>query len=305
MTEKVIIMEQLPGLRKNQNFISLLFYGPALVFAIVFFIYPVVSSFYYSLTNWNGLAQTIHFTGLANFQELIRDDKFYGGIRNTLLYAFFVTVIQNIAAIALAIVLNTSLKTKNILRTVFFAPAILSALVVGYAWSFIYNPLFGVLNSLLTNIGLGGWVQDWLGDPRLALGSLIVVTVWQFTGYAMVIYLAGLQGIPEELYEAAAIDGTTPWKKFRHITFPLIAPAFTINVLLSVIGTMKIFDLIYVTTNGGPGYATETMTTLLYHQAFQTNRMGYGTAMAVVLFLIILVLSLFQLKTLRKREVVM
>lgn len=298
-------MEQLSGLRKNQNFISLLFYAPALVFTVVFFIYPVVSSFYYSLTNWNGLDQTIHFTGPANFLELIKDGKFYWGIRNTLLYAFFVTVIQNSAAIALAVVLNTSLKTRNILRTIFFAPAVLSALVVGYTWSFIYNPLFGVLNSMLTKIGLGGWAQDWLGDPRLALGSLIVVTVWQFTGYAMVIYLAGLQGIPEELYEAGAIDGTTSWQKFQHITFPLIAPALTINVLLSMIGAMKTFDLIYVTTKGGPGYATETMTTLLYNQAFQTNRMGYGAAMAVVLFLIILVLSLIQLKTLRKREVVM
>lgn len=298
-------MKAIYKLRRNDNFISFLFYFPALLFVSFFFIYPSISSFYYSMTNWDGLRQTSDFIGLENFGKLFLDRKFYSSLKNTFTYAFFVVVLQNIAALALAIALDSPLRSKNALRTIFFAPAVLSALVVGYTWSFIYNPLFGVLNSILSKIGFETLAFDWLGDPKLALGCVITITIWQFTGYAMVIYLAGLQGIPAELYEASSIDGTNWWQKFVHVTFPLIAPSLTINVLLSMIGSMKTFDLIYVTTKGGPGYATETIATVLYFEAFQTNRMGYGTSIAVVLFLIIFALSLIQLSILRKREVSM
>lgn len=298
-------MKLIKKLKSNENMISFLFYCPALAFAILFFIYPVLSSFYYSLTDWDGVQNTSQFIGFDNFRKLTGDGKFFTAMRNTFIYSVCVVSIQNVAALILAVALDSSVRTRNALRTAFFTPAVMSALVVGYTWTFIYNPLFGVLNTLLTNIGLEFLALDWLGDPKLALGSVITITIWQFTGYSMVIFLTGLQGIPTELFEASSIDGTNGWQKFYHITFPLIAPAVTINVLLSMIGTMKAFDLIYVTTQGGPGYATETIATVLYSEAFQTNRMGYGTAIAVVLFLIILVLSLIQLTILRRREVTM
>lgn len=281
---------------------SLPFYAPALALALFFVLVPMMSSFYYSLTDWNGLDPAMRFIGMENFRHMASDDMFLNGLRNTLIFALAVTVVQNTAALALAMAVDAPFHGKEAIRVAFFMPAVLSALVVGYSWAFILNPLFGALNALIQAMGLDFLVSDWLGDPGLALPSIVGITVWQFTGYSMVIYLAGMQGVPRELYEASNIDGAGIFRKFFQITFPLIAPSFTINVLLSMIGTMKVFDLIFVTTNGGPGYATETVATVLYNQAFQTNKMGYGTAIAVVLFVLIFGFSVVQMGVLRRRE---
>lgn len=278
------------------------FYAPALLLTMFFVMVPVASSFFYALTDWNGFDPVLNFVGLANFQRLFTDDMVVNGFLNTMVFALAVTVLQNVCGLGLAIALDIPFKGRAVLRAAFFLPAILSALVVGYSWSYILNPLFGVLNNALIALKLDFLVSDWLGSGTLALPSLIFIVIWQFMGYSMVIYLAGMQGVPKELYEASDIDGAGPVRKFITITFPLIAPAFTINVLLSMIGTMKMFDLIFVTTGGGPGYATETLATVLYNQAFQTSRMGFGTAIAIVQFAVILVLSAVQLRVLRRRE---
>ena len=198
--------------------------------------------------------------------------------------------------------MDKKFKGRNFFRAVFYLPSVLSALVVGYAWSFIFNPTMGALNILFDKIGLDFLMQDWLGDARLALYSIIFVIVWQFAGYSMVIYIAGLQNIPLDLYEAADIDGVSPWQRFKYITFPLLAPAVTINILLTMISTLKTFDHIFVMTKGGPGYATEVISTLLYRESFTNNNMGYGSAISVILFLLITSISLIMLKYLRGRE---
>ncbi len=283
--------------------VSLLFFAPALLVVGVFFIYPVLSSFYYSLTDWNGLSQVFHFVGVRNFFQFGDTPLFSSGLRNTLVFATAVTIIQNACAVFLATTLDGPSRFKTFSRAAFFAPAVFSALIVGYSWSFILNPLFGVLNTFLYAVGLGVLALDWFGDPTLALGSLVFINCWQFIGYSAAIYLADLQGIPHDLYEAASIDGASRKKVFFGITLPMLAPSITINVLLAMIGSMKLFDLVYATTKGGPGYATETMATIIYKEAFQNNQFGMGTAEAVVLFLVILILSMAQLKFLRSREV--
>ena len=283
--------------------VQLLFLLPALAIFTAFVIYPLVGSLYYSLTDWDGLSPDLHFVGLANFQQLLSDPTVLIDVRNTLVFAAGVMVLQNGIALLLALILDGFLRRLSFLRVLFLIPAMFSALAIGYTWSYIYSPVFGFLNTFLVKIGLSAWQQDWLGNPHLTLASLIFTNSWEFMGFSMVIFLAGLQAVPAELYEAANIDGTSGWQRFRHITFPLIAPAITINVVLTMIGSLKTFDLIFVMTNGGPGNASESLALRIYNEAFNLNHFGYATAVGIVMTLFILVLSVVNLRFLRKREV--
>ncbi|OUS75821.1 hypothetical protein B1748_15445 [Paenibacillus sp. MY03] len=288
---------------RKEHFILAGFLAPAIIVYTTFLLGPVLGSFFYSLTNWNGLYQTMDFVGLRNFVNLMEDGVFAKAIRNTMIFTVFVVLIQNAIGVPLALAMDSRIRSKQVLKTLFFVPAILSPLVVGYTWTYIYEPQNGVLNTILRSVGLTGWEQSWLGDPQFALYSIVVMAVWQFSGYSMVIYLANLQTIPGDLYEAADIDGAGKWQQFKSITFPLLAPSITINIVLSSIGTLKAFDIIYVTTKGGPYYATETMTTLLFSTAFTKSSFGYGTAMGVVMFFFVFIISLAQILLLRRREV--
>ncbi|GHO96395.1 sugar ABC transporter permease [Reticulibacter mediterranei] len=289
--------------RLRQFRVQSLFLLPALVIFTAFVIYPLLGSLYYSLTDWDGLAPDLHFVGLANFQQLLSDPTVLTDLKNTLVFAAGVMVLQNGLALLFAIMLDGLLRRLTFLRVLFLIPAMLSALAIGYIWSYIYTPEFGFLNTFLGRIGLATWQQDWLGNAHLTLTSLILTNTWEWTGFSMVIFLAGLQAVPGELYEAANIDGTSGWQRFRHITFPLIAPSVTVNVVLTLIGSMKVFDLIFVMTNGGPGDASESLALRLYKEAFTLNHFGYGTAVGIVMSVLILALSVLNLRLLRKREV--
>jgi ABC-type sugar transport system permease subunit len=289
--------------RLRQLRVTSLFLLPALVIFTAFVIYPILGSLYYSLTDWDGLAPSPHFVGLANFQQLLSDPSVFINVRNTLVFAAGVMVVQNGIALLLAVILDGFLRRLTFLRALFLMPAMFSALAIGYTWSYIYSPVLGFLDTLFSKIGLSAWQQDWLGNPHLTLASLTFTNSWEFMGLSMVIFLAGLQAVPTELYEAANIDGTSGWQRFRHITFPLIAPAVTINVVLTMIGSMKTFDLIFVMTNGGPGNASETLALRIYNEAFNLNHFGYATAVGIVMSLFILGLSVLNLHLLRKREV--
>ncbi len=289
--------------RLRQLSVPGLFLLPALLIFTAFVIYPILGSLYYSLTDWDGLSPSLHFVGLANFQKLLSDPSVFIDVRNTLVFAAGVMVLQNGIALLLAVILDGFLRRLTFLRVLFLIPAMFSALAIGYTWSYIYSPVFGFLNTFLSKIGLAAWQQDWLGNPHLTLASLIFTNSWEFMGLSMVIFLAGLQAVPAELYEAANIDGTTGWQRFWYITFPLIAPSVTINVVLTMIGSMKTFDLIFVMTNGGPGNASETLALRIYNEAFNLNHFGYATAVGIVMSLFILGLSVLNLRLLRKREV--
>jgi raffinose/stachyose/melibiose transport system permease protein len=268
---------------------------PAIVGFALFFVWPVASSIFYSLTNWNGLNPQSHFIGLKNYIDLFHDSVMMSAVKHTLLYAILMTLLQNLLAVPLAVALDANLRTKNVLRLVFFMPAVLSPLVVGFLWSYMMSPNTGLLWSM-------GWQINFLGNPHIVMYSLIFVSVWQFTGWAAVIYLANLQGISQDYYEAAKIDGAGRWKQFLHVTFPLLAPAITINVINSMVGSLKIFDIVMSMTQGGPGTSSETITTILIKRAFTEYRYGYGSAIAVMFLAITAAISLILLKYLQHRE---
>ena len=274
---------------------------PALLGYLVFFIYPVISSFVMSVTDWSAASQQISFIGLENYKRLFQDEEILIGIKNSIFYALAMTVVQNGLAIPLAVVLDRNLASKNILRMIFFSPAVLSILVVGYLWSFIMAPTdYGLLNRILHFFGFGQ--VNWLGDEQSALMSIILTQVWQWTGWAMVIYVANLQSIPKDHYEAATIDGGSSAQIFWRITLPQLVPSVTFNSVMSMIGGLKVFDIVFAMTNGGPGHATETITTVLIKRAFAESEFGYACAFAVVFFVLIFIISTIQVKYLQKWE---
>lgn len=273
-----------------------------LIFGFLFVI-PTLTSFYYSLTDWNINRRVISFIGLENFRELFSDVKFRSTLGNTLTYSFSVTFVRNFLGLFLAILLNNAqLKGRNLFRTIIFLPYVIAPVVIGYLFTAIYNPAQGILNQSLRAFGMGFLAQDWLNDPNIALFSTIMTDVWRTTGFSMVIYLAGLQAIPHELYESAEIDGADGRWKLTNVTIPLLAPSITINVVLALIGTMKVFVMILVLTNGGPGYATEVINTYIM-STFSLGLYGSGTAANIILSFLIIVIALPVLLFLKKREV--
>jgi raffinose/stachyose/melibiose transport system permease protein len=255
-----------------------------------------------AFTNWNGMTQSAPFTGLDNFKTFFSDQEALAGLQHTVELALVIPLAQNGIGLLLALALNSGLKTRLLLRLLFFVPVVLITVVVAFTWQYIFTP-DGPLDSGLSAIGLGGLQQDWLGDPNLVLWSVAFAATWQYVGYSMVIFLAGLQGVPAELYEAAALDGAGAWHRFWSVTFPGIAPATTVNIMLTLIGTLKIFDVPFAMTGGGPGYASNTLATFVFGRAFTDGEYGYGTAVGLVMTVMVVVISLTVLRWLRRSEV--
>lgn len=295
----------IPLQQKNKkiHWIYTAFIAPAFIFFTLFIIVPTLSSVYFSFTSWDGINPNINFIGLQNFREIFSSARFGNALRNTILLTVFVSIIENILALSLALLVDHVTKWKNLFRATFYVPVIISGIVSGFIWKIMYNYNFGPINAVLDSLGLESLKQDWLGNSRFTLISVGLVLIWKSAGYFMIIYLASLQGVPGEVIEAATIDGATASQRFRHITMPLISGAFTINFTLSLINGLKVFDQIAVMTDGGPGFTTETVVYLLYKVGFNEGRQGFGTAVGLVLLFIILILNAVQQKFLRSREV--
>jgi raffinose/stachyose/melibiose transport system permease protein len=272
---------------------------PALLLFAFVVLVPSARGVYYAFTDWDGLDPDLAFIGLDNFRAMADDPDALQAIWHTLLIAVAITVIQNGIGLLLALGVNTMIKSRNVLRALLFAPAVVTPIVTAYLWRNLLGP-DGAVNSVLGLFGAEG--KNWLGDPGLALWMIVLVVVWQFAGYSMVIFLAGLQSVPKEIYEAAAIDGSGPVRRFWSIIRPLLAPAFTINLMLSIIGGIKLFDQVYALTGGGPGHATDTISTLIYKDAFTLGEFGYSIALAVVLTVIVAVVSAGQFAVLNRNE---
>lgn len=238
---------------------------------------------------------------MENFQRLLQDPLGLDALLRTLGIAMALLLLQNAFGLALALALNSRIKSRKVLRTAFFAPAVLSSVVLGYMFQYIFSPT-GPLNGILEVMGLESLKRNWLGDPTYAVGVIVFVIVWQSVGSTMVIYLAGLQGVPAELLEAASIDGAGPFRRFISVTLPQLAPAVTINFMLTLIGGLRVFDQVFVLTRGGPANGTQTISTLLIQQAFEFGRYGYGAAMAVVLAVMVAALSAVQYYLLRRQR---
>lgn len=255
---------------------------------------------FFAFTDWSGLG-SFEFIGIDNFVEIFSDPTKIGAVGNTLFLAIASVIITNVAGLAIAIGLNRGLKTRYILRTLFFMPVVLSPLAVSYIWKFIFD-YNGPFNGFLSMIGLGDAIRPWLADPVWAIWIVLVVISWQNTGFTMVIYMAGLAAVPVEIEEAAAIDGANLWQRFWHVTLPSIRPAVAIATTLGIVNGLRIFDQIMALTGGGPAGATETLATEVYKQSFALGNFGYGAALALILTLIILVFAVVQQRVTSDRK---
>lgn len=274
---------------------------PAAALYIFAVLVPSVQGGAFAFTNWDGVSPDTKWVGFKQFQAIFTDPYGVTAITNTLLIAVACTVIQNLLGLLIALGVNARIKSRNILRVLFFAPVVITTIAVGFLWQNLLAPEGGV-NLALEAVGLGALRQNWLGDPNVAIWAIIIVEIWQFVGYSMVIFLAGLQGIPEEVLEATAIDGAGPIRRFWYVVRPMLAPSITINLMLSIIGGLKLFDQVFVMTQGGPGGATETISTLIYSNAFQLGRFAYGAALAVLLTILVAIVSAIQYGVLAKQE---
>jgi ABC-type sugar transport system permease subunit len=287
--------------KRRQARAAWLFLAPSLVILGVFVVYPMTQALYLSFTNYDVL-NPAKWIGLANYQELLGDKAFRNALVNTLYYAVVATPVSVALALGCALLLNRRFPLRGLGRTAVFLPVVVGLAIVAIAWGFLLDPDIGLFSYWLGKIGLtvnSGWVRD----PNLAMPAVIMVGVWKNVGFYMVIYLAGLQSIPRDLYEAAQVDGASPWQRFRNVTWPLLANQTMLVTILCAIATLQAFDQIFVMTHGGPFFRTETLVMLIYRQGFTQFRFGYAAAISWALVLLILVLSLFQFAYFRKRAV--
>ena len=278
-----------------------LMYIPALLLFSVFIYYPLVQGVKFSFTNWNGYSPDYSFVGLENYRYMFTDTRTYKVILNTLIYGLGSTLFQNALGLAYAMLLNTNLKGRGIVRTIVYFPVIVAPLIMGYVSYFIFQYDGGALNDIL--LALGKEPIDWLGNGPRAVWLITLVNTFQYMGVSMVIYLAGLQAIPKEYLEAAEIDGASGFYKFFHITLPLLMPAITVSVVLNIIEGLKLFDVIISLTNGGPGYASHSLSTMMSDLFFAGQNAGFAAALGNLMFVIISFFGITSLRFLRRREV--
>lgn len=278
-----------------------LFYIPALILFAVFTIYPLLLGVQLSFTDWDGYTSARDFTGISNYVRLLSDTYFQKVLVNTLIYGFGCTFFQQILGLALALVLNSKLKGKSVARAIIYLPVLISPVIMGTMYYLLLQYNNGALNDIV--VLLGGSRIAWLSDSRNAIGIIVFINTFQFVGISMILYLTGLQNIPVMYYEAAEIDGSSNWQRFRYITMPLLYPAVVTSVTLNLIGGLKLFDIIVVLTNGGPGYSTNSISTYIGITYFDAQSAGYASSMGVVLFLMIMVVTIVLNQFFKQREV--
>jgi raffinose/stachyose/melibiose transport system permease protein len=275
--------------------------APAAVLVVAIIYVADLAGGYYSLTDWSGSSASAKWIGLDNFQQIFQNGSGRSALFHTLLIAGVFVVVSNVLGLALAVGLGRTLKSRNVLRSMFFLPVAMSPLAVSYIWQYVLQ-YQGPLNGLLGAVGLEGAQQNWLGSPTYAIWTIVVVLIWQFSGLTMVFYLAGLQSIPVELDEASAVDGASAWYRFRRVTLPLLAPSITVSLTFTLVLGLRVFDQVMALTAGGPVDASETLATQVYKQTFVNDRFGYGAALSVLLTLLVAVIGFGQLLVLRRRE---
>lgn len=275
---------------------------PALIVYSIFTVFPLIRSFYYSLTNFNGIETAYSFVGFQNYGEIFKDSGIIQAILYTLFFTVSTTILLTLFAIPLALILDSKAKTRNIQRAVFFFASVPSGLLLGYIWGYLMSPsAYGAVNQFL-NRWFGIDPVGWLSDPMLAMITTVIVTVWMFTGWHAVIYLAYLQAIPSSLYEAASIDGANYWQKLRKITLPMLAPAMTVSVLFCITGGLKVYEIPFAITKGGPGFSTHSVTQIILLRGMVEMKYGVAMALSMLLFIFILAITIFQLTVMQRRE---
>ncbi|GGE10777.1 ABC transporter permease [Aureimonas endophytica] len=280
--------------------VALAMMAPAALLFALFFLWPFGRGVLISLQRWDGFSAPV-FVGLANYARLLRDPLFSGALVHNLVFVVAVLVLKNGLGLGLAILLDRAIVLRGLTRAAVFIPVTMSFVAAGLLWSWIYNPVFGLLNAGLDLVGLSGLKRTWLGDAATALPAVIAVDVWKWVGFHAVIYLAGLQTLPRELFEAATMDGAGVRRRFWHLTLPLMMPVILINTILGLSGAfVRNFDIVQVLTQGGPNHATEVVMTLMVKTAFQDGNMGYASAMGYALFLLVGLLCLGLVALMRR-----
>jgi raffinose/stachyose/melibiose transport system permease protein len=277
-----------------------LFLGPPLVLFVGFVLVPIVVAAYYSLYNWNGFGART-FTGLQNYWLVVTGTVFQQSVVHNVVFVFLAVIVQTPLSIGLALLLNRNLRGRRFLRLVVFAPYVLSEAIAAVIWLLLLQP-GGFVDGAMRSVGMGGLVHQWLADPSIVLFTLFVVATWKYIGFGIILLLAGLQGIPDELREAASLDGASPWQATRFLIVPLLGPTIRILIFLNVIGSLQLFDLVWIMTKGGPANASMTMATYLIDHGFQSYEFGYGSAVAVILFLICFLFALFYQRYALRRD---
>jgi raffinose/stachyose/melibiose transport system permease protein len=290
-----------PSLRKQQmQYLSLVL--PGMIIFTIGLIIPMFLSFYYSLTSWNGMTVEKPFIGFDNYVKLVSDPYARSAWWFTIRFTIWNTIIQNVAAIFMAVALDSGIKGQKLMRTIFFVPCLISAVVVGFVWLKLYG---NVLPALFKLMGLKSSLAMLLGKEETVLSGLLIANNWQWIGYWMLIYLAALQSIPSDLYEAAKVDGANAVRQFINITLPMLAPALTICIVGITTGSLKVYDLLVASTNGGPGRASTSIIYYTYSTAINGRQYGYGSALTISVVFALLLVALVQVKVLKQREVQM
>ena len=289
------------GRKKKQFWESVLYTIPAIILVTITIYIPFVMSGYYSLTEWNGIAKEPVFIGLDNFKKVFNgSSEFIKSLIFTGKYTILFMIFSNVLALAIAVALVQKIRFANLMRGMFFVPYIMSMIIVGFIWKFIFSQGFEVLFEM-TGWGFLNW--SWLGESNLAFVAIVMVGVWQSLGFYIVLYIAGLQAVPTDVLEAATVDGATSWKRFFKVTLPLLGPSITTCVFMSLTNALKVFDIILALTKGGPGGSIYSATLDIYREAFQNNNYGLGSAKSLVFFVIVLVLTQLAMKIMKSREV--
>ncbi len=280
------------------NLVGYAFILPNFIGLFIFTLLPVLFVFVLSLMKWDS-ANPMEFVGLSNFVRMFDDSTFKISLMNTFYYAIGTVPITLAASLLLALVLNSKIKGRNIFRTIFFFPYVASLIAVVVVWNMLFHPDMGPINSLLTAIGIQN-PPRWSASTKAAMPTVILFSVWRYMGYYMIMYLAALQGIPKELYEAGDLDGTNAWQRFKNITLPMLTPTTFFVCIMLTIQCFKVFDIIYAMTGGGPGRSTNVLVYYIYNQAFSEFNFGYASAMSVVLFVIVLIITIIQFRSEKK-----
>lgn len=283
--------------RNERLLVPYIFISPNIIVFAAFMLFPILFAFYMSFHEWS-LIGVPQFNGLDNYVRMVHDELFWQSLGHTVVFTAGTVPTSIALGLAAAMLLNRELPARGLLRSVIFLPVIVSGVVTALVAAWIFNDNYGVINSLIKAAGLEP--IPWLSSPTWAMPSLIITTLWIRIGFCMVVYLAGLQGIPSEYYDAAQVDGASGWRQFRHITWPLLAPTTFLLLVINVIFSFHVFDLIYVMTGGGPGFSTTVLVQYIYESAFASREMGYASAMGIVLYLLIVVLTVFQWRVSRQ-----
>jgi multiple sugar transport system permease protein len=288
--------------RARREWTTYLFLAPGLLLFSVFTVFALGFAFYLTFHEWSIIEPDKPFVGLDNYKGMIEDERFRRSIINTLYFTGASVPLGMLVGLAIALLLNQPLRGRAILRTMYFLPVVTPFVVVAIIWKWLYNGDFGLFNYYLLKTHLINEPLAWLADKQLAMPAVVLMTVWTSVGFSMVIYLAGLQAIPEELYEASRVDGAGPWARLRHITLPLLAPTTLFLLVMGIIGSFQVFTQIFVMTSGGPVERTTTMVFFIYESAFKFYEMGYASTLAFLLFLMLLAFTALQLRLYRKAD---